>query len=209
MSGSRPTSSDERARRTAARDLFARFLEQHESGDAQAFAALTAAHPDLAPRLAKLYASWSRVDAAFAEQRVGAESDPAGPAGPAAAEAQRYREARRLAVGGMGEVDEVFDKELGRAVARKTLRADGRGPEPRQLGRFLDEARITAQLEHPGIVPVHDVGVGPDGRPFFTMTLVRGESLAEGLRRLRAGDPGWDRTRALGILIRVCEDARR
>lgn len=92
----------------------------------------------------------------------------------------RYWPVRRLGMGGMGEVHEVRDEALGRTVALKMLRA-GRA-DPRQAALFVGEARHAAALEHPGIVPVHDVGVLPDGRPYFTMKLVRGTTLRAALR---------------------------
>ena len=73
------------------------------------------------------------------------------------------------------------------------------------LGRFLDEAQITAQLEHPGTIPVHDVGVDERRRLFFTMRLVRGDDLGVILDRVRSGAGGWTIARALGVLQRVCE----
>jgi serine/threonine protein kinase len=85
----------------------------------------------------------------------------------------------------MGAVYLARDRELGREVALKVLRA----PEPTagERARILREARILASLEHPGIVPVHDLGVLPDGRVFYVMKHVRGERLdafARGARPL-------------------------
>jgi WD40 repeat protein len=77
--------------------------------------------------------------------------------------------------GGLGVVSRAHDRELGRNVAIKELLKRG------DLGevRFLREAMITAQLEHPGIVPVHEAGRWPDGTPFYVMKLVAGRSLKE------------------------------
>ncbi len=74
-----------------------------------------------------------------------------------------------------------------------------------KVRRFLEEAQITGQLDHPGIVPVHEVGLDDEGRVFFTMKLVKGETLREVFKRVHAGSTEWTRTRALGILLRVCE----
>jgi serine/threonine protein kinase len=81
----------------------------------------------------------------------------------------------KLGAGGMGGVFRVEDTALGRQVALKVLGiADSSG----EFGaRLLREAKIIAQLEHPGIVPVHDVGTLPDGRVFYTMKLVQGRRL--------------------------------
>jgi serine/threonine protein kinase len=81
----------------------------------------------------------------------------------------------KLGAGGMGSVFRVEDTALGRQVALKVLGiVDSNG----EFGtRLLREAKIIAQLEHPGIVPVHDVGTLPDGRVFYTMKLVQGRRL--------------------------------
>lgn len=99
----------------------------------------------------------------------------------------RYRLVRQLGEGGMGHVWEARDETLGRAVAVKviSLLAGGgsRGDEAR--ARFLREARITAQLQHPGIVTIHDLGetgAGSERVPFLVMELVRGEGLDAKLR---------------------------
>jgi serine/threonine protein kinase len=81
----------------------------------------------------------------------------------------------KLGAGGMGGVYRVEDAALGRQVALKVLRiVDSSGEFS---ARLLREAKIIAQLEHPGIVPVHDVGTLPDGRVFYTMKLVQGRRL--------------------------------
>src|SRR5262245_15121186 len=90
----------------------------------------------------------------------------------------RYRFEAFLARGGMGEVWRGCDTVLARAVALKVLRepvfADGG-----VRARFEEEARRVSQLGHPSIVPVYDLGELPDGRPFFVMKLVHGQTLAE------------------------------
>jgi len=89
----------------------------------------------------------------------------------------RYSMVRSVASGGMGQIYLVRDSELGREVALKVMNF----PEVTEelAGRMLREARIIARLEHPGIVPVHDVGRLPDGRIFFTMKYVQGHRLDE------------------------------
>ena len=81
----------------------------------------------------------------------------------------------KLGAGGMGGVFRVQDTALGRQVALKVLAIVDSGGE--FSARLLREAKIIAQLEHPGIVPVHDVGTLPDGRVFYTMKLVQGRRL--------------------------------
>jgi hypothetical protein len=86
----------------------------------------------------------------------------------------RYELVEPVGRGGMGAVYRVRDRALGRDVAMKVLSGAADGVS---LARLENEARILAQLEHPGIVPVHDVGTLPDGRLFYVMKLVRGQRL--------------------------------
>ena len=97
----------------------------------------------------------------------------------------RYEAQGLIGRGGMGSVYAARDSALGREVALKVLSAPLAGPEG--AARVLREARIIAGLEHPGIIPIHDVGTLSDGRVFYTMKLVRGTRLdawAEGNRSL-------------------------
>ena len=109
----------------------------------------------------------------------------------------RYEILDRIGEGGMGVVYLARDRELNREVALKVLRAPE--PSPDERARILREARILARLEHPGIVPVHDVGLLPDGRVFYVMKHVRGERLDRYAR--------GDRTRAelLRVFGQVCD----
>ncbi len=89
----------------------------------------------------------------------------------------RYARTQLHAKGGIGQVWLARDGELGREVALKELRPE-QGSSPDTWSRFVDEARITGQLEHPGIVPVYELSVHPeDGDPFYTMRFVRGKTL--------------------------------
>ncbi|MBI4616644.1 MAG: protein kinase [Planctomycetes bacterium] len=98
----------------------------------------------------------------------------------------RYRQPVQLGAGGMGVVLSVLDPDLRRTVALKVVRPD-MARSGNALGRLVEEAQITGQLEHPNIVPVHELGVSPDGRVYFAMKLVRGTSLADLLRALAKG----------------------
>src|SRR5262245_28795801 len=89
----------------------------------------------------------------------------------------RYRLVSELGRGGMGVVYVALDGELERQVAVKVLRTELDSASAAE--RLAREARIIASLEHPGIVPVHDVGTLPDGRIFYVMKLVRGMRLDE------------------------------
>jgi serine/threonine protein kinase len=99
----------------------------------------------------------------------------------------RYRLEQHLGRGGMGEVEAVFDQDIGRLVAVKRRRAGVEGVLG--LSRFADEIRTVGQLEHPNIVPIHDVGMDELGRHFFTMKYIQGLTLADIIRRLKAGEP--------------------
>jgi len=110
--------------------------------------------------------------------------------------------------GGMGEVFLVTDQDLRRQVAMKVLRPDlGRGREQRL--HFIAEAQATSQLEHPGIPPVHDIGLTPEGRLYFTMKLVQGRTLREVLHDLalkrREIAKEYSLHRLVSILERICE----
>jgi eukaryotic-like serine/threonine-protein kinase len=114
----------------------------------------------------------------------------------------RYQPIGPLGEGGMGKVDEVYDGLLGRFVARKALLA---GAEEERATMLIAEAQTCAQLEHPSIVPVYDVGADEQGSPFYTMRVVRGRTLADLLED--NADPACARVplaQVLGILRQVC-----
>ena len=90
----------------------------------------------------------------------------------------RYRIDGEIARGGMGAVLKGRDPDLGRDVAVKVLREDLRD-NPEMVRRFVEEAQIGGQLQHPGIVPIYELGTFADRRPFFTMKLVKGHTLAD------------------------------
>ncbi len=127
---------------------------------------------------------------------------PLGAAPPLPAPADRYELGEEIGRGGMGAVLRARDPHLGRELAVKVLRGDGHG-RPELLRRFVEEAQVCSQLQHPGIVPVHDLGVLADGRPFFAMKLVRGRTLTELLKGRSA--PADDLARFLGIFEAVCQ----
>lgn len=118
----------------------------------------------------------------------------------------RYREEGLLGRGAMGEVHRVYDHVLARRVARKVIQQAAHA-QPELRARFLAEARVTAQLQHPGVVPVYDQGVLPDGRPWFTMPEIRGRTLREAIRTAHAdGPPDPPALRRLvEAFHRVCE----
>jgi tetratricopeptide (TPR) repeat protein/tRNA A-37 threonylcarbamoyl transferase component Bud32 len=117
----------------------------------------------------------------------------------------RYRILQAHAKGGLGEIFLAEDLELHRTVALKEIR-DRYAHDPQSRGRFILEAEVTGRLEHPGIVPVYGLGQYSDGRPFYAMRLIEGETLKEAARQFHAADePGRDpdeRRRALRELLR-------
>lgn len=126
---------------------------------------------------------------------------------------QRYERRGILGRGGMGEVRLVHDHNLGRNVAMKILRAD-RLRQPGSLNRLLREARATSQLEHPGIVPIYDIGASDKGHPYFTTRVVHGTTMSERLIEVHqasvdgqwnSAPSGWNFRRLVGVLHTVCE----
>ena len=103
----------------------------------------------------------------------------------------RYTIESRLAAGGMGVVYRALDQTLGRPVALKVLKPELSSAA--NVARLEREARIIAQLEHPGIVPVHDLGMLPDGRMYYVMKLIQGRRLDE---MFTPASPLADRLRA-------------
>jgi serine/threonine protein kinase len=91
--------------------------------------------------------------------------------------ATKYEPIEKIGQGGMASVYRAHDRELDRPVAIKVL--SDLGADASARARMLEEARIISRLEHPGIVPIHDSGVLPDGRIYFAMKLVRGKRLDE------------------------------
>ncbi|MGE0432843.1 MAG: tetratricopeptide repeat protein [Planctomycetota bacterium] len=115
----------------------------------------------------------------------------------------RYTVGAELGRGGMGVVVTVDDPQLRRQLAMKLLL---RPDSPPTIDRFMEEAQITGQLEHPHIVPVHELGVDAAGRPWLTMKRVTGMTLRERLSRLPDGPLTGDTLRELlGIFDRVCD----
>ncbi|TVR08839.1 MAG: hypothetical protein EA401_13460 [Planctomycetota bacterium] len=99
----------------------------------------------------------------------------------------RYAVERPLAAGGMGAVLEINDHDFRRHAAMKVIHSQ-HAQRQDALERFLAEAQVTAQLEHPNIVPIHDMGVMADGTLYFTMKLIEGQSLGAVIKQLRSDD---------------------
>jgi serine/threonine-protein kinase len=127
------------------------------------------------------------------------------PNGHATEGSQRFRVLRPHARGGLGAVFVALDGELNREVALKQI-LEEQADDPLSRQRFLVEAEITGGLEHPGIVPVYGLGTDVDGRPYYAMRLIRGDSLTSAVDQFHAAhergqDPG-QRTLALHALLR-------
>ena len=118
---------------------------------------------------------------------------------------ERYEDLGLIGAGGMGEVRRVRDRVLDRVLAMKLLHLPLLA-SPDARARFLLEARATAQLQHPNIVPIHDLGILPDGRAWFTMKEVRGQTLSALISALhRDGQrPIWGVRRLIGVYLPVC-----
>ena len=107
-----------------------------------------------------------------------------------------------IARGGMGAILKGRDPDLGRDIAVKVLLETHRG-KTELVQRFVEEAQIGGQLQHPGVVPVYEIGQFSDQRPYFTMKLVKGQTLAA-LLAVRK-DVTDDRTKFVGIFAQVCQ----
>jgi Tfp pilus assembly protein PilF len=157
-----------------------------------------------APFLAEAFPSLSAVEAGDVLQ---VQTTVLPPSFAPKLRSDRYIIGEFHARGGIGEIWAAVDAEIGRQVALKRLRKK----REEQQDRFLVEAQITGQLEHPGIVPVHDLGVDEEGRPFYVMTFIHGRTLKEVIDEAhanhRAGGKPQEvlRCRLLEIFVKVCQ----
>ena len=124
----------------------------------------------------------------------------------------RYAIETEVGKGGMGAVMRIHDRHLHRRLAMKVLleRSAPRDEEEKRLahqllGRFLEEAQVTSQLDHPGVVPVHELGLDQNGKVYFTMRLVKGRTASDVFALAREEQEGWTTTRALEVVLKVCD----
>lgn len=121
--------------------------------------------------------------------------------------AEKYVVRDGVGEGGMKRILKVRDRNAARDVAM-ALTSDS-NDDPERLERFVREARVTANLEHPNIIPVHDIGVDDSRHPYFTMKLVHGEDLSVILKRMSDGDSEalsqFDPARMMTIFRKVCD----
>jgi PAS domain S-box-containing protein len=114
----------------------------------------------------------------------------------------RYLIREEIGRGGVGLVYRGWDVSLDREIAVKVLLEEHRN-KPEVVRRFLEEARITSRLQHPGVVPIHEMGLSPDGLPFFAMQLVRGRTMDDILKHRE--DSASELARLLTIFVQVCQ----
>ncbi len=160
--------------------------------------------PDFKAGLSRLPSSSSLPTIGFGDE-VAAASNIAAPKGP------RFESLELIGQGGMGEVWRVKDNELNRIVAMKII--DSGGATTKRT-RFIFEAQATAQLEHPGVVPVYELGQLADGRFYYTMREIHGRELYEVIDELMAvsteetwgtTETGWDFLKLMDAFQQVCE----
>ena len=114
----------------------------------------------------------------------------------------RYRLDGEIARGGMGAIIKGRDTDLGRDLAIKVL-LDSHKEKPEVIQRFVEEAQINGQLQHPGIAPVYELGQFKDKRPFFAMKLVKGQTLSKLLSDRE--DAAGGRGKFIGIFEQICQ----
>jgi eukaryotic-like serine/threonine-protein kinase len=197
--------------RGAVEALVARHLKRH-SGDIEKSLATVAAPKATRDSLVQIGGSDIEATLAQLATAPGSANDGDGDrsticaVGPATSDGQRFRVLRPHARGGLGAVFVALDSELNRVVALKQI-LDNHADDPTSRQRFLIEAEITGGLEHPGIVPVYGLGTYGNGRPYYAMRFIVGESLKEAIDRFhgdaakKAGSAG-DRSLELRKLLR-------
>ncbi|MEM7308331.1 MAG: serine/threonine-protein kinase [Planctomycetota bacterium] len=194
-SSSRSGSSPHEPAHEVFEDYFSRLL----AGDSVDFEDVCRAHPELDPDLRQLHRERRELQPRTLRPVPMRSAAPERP--------ERYGLRGRIGRGGMGEVHRVWDPDMRRYLAMKVAYGPtpGRRNDPGARARFIEEAQLTGRLDHPGIVPVHEVGTGPDERAYFTMRLVRGEELGRIFSMARTRRRGWNQARALGVVLKVCE----
>ena len=195
-------------------ELVDRHLELHSGEIEKSIAALSSIH-DVRKQLeslgdpevdAALTKASSLQHASFDETQIEtSESD--GPSPPVIKPGERFRILRPHARGGLGEVSVAEDCELNREVALKQIR-EPYSTDTESRSRFLVEAEVTGRLEHPGIVPVYSLGQDREGRPFYVMRFIKGNSLKEAIREfhsLGSVSESENRLRLHGLVSRLVD----
>ena len=115
---------------------------------------------------------------------------------------ERYQYVKTLGTGGMGEVRLCQDDRIGREIALKVMRRESSSADA--AARFIREARVQGQLEHPSVVPVYDLGKDDTGALYFTMKRIRGVTLDEAIHRRTETTPQYSQRRLLTAFVSVC-----
>lgn len=175
--------------RVAVEALVARHIKKH-GGDAEKSLAAIPAGRSTRESLgriadADIEASLAQVGANATQNGEGADRTASYSVGAATSDGQRFRVLRPHACGGLGAVFVALDTELHREVALKQI-LDKHADDTVSRQRFLMEAEVTGGLEHPSIVPVYGLGSYGNGRPYYAMRFIRGDSLKEAIERFHA-----------------------
>ena len=199
------------------------FLTRYRAGERPALSEYIRQHPELSEQIRKLFPALLEIEQlrpfvlglsagqpsptlslrlAEPNGQRPIRSSPSEQVPAPAAIPSRYQLFGEIARGGMGAVLHGHDKDLGRDLAVKVLLGEHTG-RPQILRRFITEAQIGGQLQHPGIVPVYELGRFGDQRPYFTMKLVQGRTLAALLAERT--EPTQERPRLFGIFQQVCQ----
>ncbi len=121
---------------------------------------------------------------------------------------RHYQIGVAIAQGGMGAILSAEDRNIKRTVAMKVIRSD-QSTTPESLERFIREAEVIGQLEHPNIVPIHELGVDDEGQVFYTMKLVKGVTFKSVLERIKKGDLAtlakYPLSQLLTVFQKVCD----
>lgn len=120
----------------------------------------------------------------------------------------KYNISKLIAKGGMAVVFEAKDKNCRRKVALKVIQ-DAHSKNPEVIHRFIEEAQIAAQLDHPNILPIYDLNIDGQGKPYYAMKMVKGFTLEEVIQKIRAGEKDfleeYTLNKLLQIFIKICE----
>jgi serine/threonine-protein kinase len=216
-------SFDASARDDRVNEVIAAYLHARQAGQAPDSQEWLRRHPEITAELAEYFADQEQFDR-LAAPLQGAFVRSAGfsPSAPPRAEARttnmdattpdspspqvpaprldNFGDLEEIGRGGMGVVYRLPDPDLGRNLALKVLLEEHRD-RPELVQRFIEEAQVLGQLQHPGVVPIHARGQLADGRPFFTMKLIKGKTLAD----LLAKPAPLDLPRFLAIFEKVCQ----
>ncbi len=189
--------------RGAVEALVARHLKRHGGGVEQSLAAVPASRavrvslaalgePEIEATLARV--ARSKNGPVTEAEDDDPEQTTSIVVGPATSDGQRFRILRPHARGGLGEVFVALDAELHREVALKQI-LEKHADDPVNRQRFIAEAEITGALEHPGVVPVYGLGTDANGRPYYAIRFIKGDSLKETIAQFHENeelktDPG-------------------